>query len=64
MDNPDYVKPKDVAKAFGVTTKTVRAWADKGLLEAVVLPSGHRRFTAATVKALEESLQRKGTTHD
>lgn len=35
------------AEKLGVSDDTIRRWADAGLLAAIVLPSGHRRFRVA-----------------
>lgn len=41
----------EAAKALGVHVDTLRRWADAGLIQVVVLPSGHRRFRAADIAA-------------
>lgn len=42
-DKP-YLTPNEVARWMMVSPITVRAWAQKGLLQAEVTPGGHRRF--------------------
>ena len=37
--------PQEVADLFMVSPVTVRQWANKGELKALVTPGGHRRFT-------------------
>jgi excisionase family DNA binding protein len=44
MSNPERLTSKQVAEALGVSQSTVRNWSTSGLLKAVRLPSGHRRF--------------------
>ena len=39
-----YLTSNDVASLLMVTTETIRQWARKGLLSAVLTPGGHRRF--------------------
>lgn len=41
----------DVAKYLGVTSSTVKRWADAGLLESQRTAGGHRRFERAAVNA-------------
>lgn len=43
--------PGDVARIFGVTTKTVAAMPG---LNPIILPSGHRRYLKSEVDALVE----------
>jgi len=38
-----------VAAQFGVSDEAVRRWAAKGLINAIVLPSGRRRFRAEDI---------------
>ena len=38
------------AARLGVHPKTLRAWADKGLVPVVKLPSGYRRFRPADIE--------------
>lgn len=48
MDN--LLNKTQVAKIFGVTVPTLRAWAEKGtLVPAVTLPSGRERYTETQV---------------
>lgn len=53
--------PKDVERTLGVSHETVRRWAMKGLLAYVTLPSGHRRYDAASVEALRQQIGLPGT---
>lgn len=38
------LKTGEVAKRLNVSERTIRRWADKQIIKAKVLPSGHRRF--------------------
>jgi excisionase family DNA binding protein len=40
------------AAALGVNDKTLRRWADAGLVPFLRLPSGHRRWTPEQVAAI------------
>jgi excisionase family DNA binding protein len=46
------LRPAEVAKAFGVATKTIAAWARAGRLPFVRTVGGHRRYRWADVRAL------------
>lgn len=35
----------EAARELGVHVNTLRKWVDRGQVAAIVLPSGHRRFT-------------------
>lgn len=48
----DLVTTGQAAIMLGVTTPTVIAYFEKGLLQGVVLPSGHRRITRESVDKL------------
>ena len=53
----DYLTPNEVAVMLRVATVTVRSWATKGLLRAVLTPGGHRRFLR---KDVEEFVRETG----
>ena len=38
------LRPAEVARRFGVATRTVSQWADKGALTARTTKGGHRRI--------------------
>ena len=46
---------REVAALLRVTPSTVGRWAVKGLIPAIVLPSGRRRFRRDDVRLLLES---------
>ncbi|HET8630747.1 MAG TPA: MerR family transcriptional regulator [Thermomicrobiales bacterium] len=44
------------AARLGVHPNTLRAWADKGLVPHVKLPSGYRRFTVAEIERVRQQM--------
>jgi len=46
-----YLTPNQVAELLMVSTATVRQWAEKGELNALTTPGGHRRFLPGEVDA-------------
>ena len=46
----------EAASQLGVSTNTLRRWADRGLIKVVRLPSGYRRFTPAEVRRLHHEM--------
>jgi excisionase family DNA binding protein len=51
-DSPELLTIGEAARALGVHVDTIRRWADAGRVQAIVLPSGHRRFYAGDIAAL------------
>lgn len=47
---------REAARVLGVHENTVRRWEERGLLRAVRLPSGVRRFRPEDVEALREQM--------
>ena len=47
----DILAPQEVADLLLVSPVTVRQWANKGDLKALVTPGGHRRFTRRDVES-------------
>lgn len=41
---------------LGVHPNTLRAWVDRGLVPAVRLPSGYRRFTPEQIEAIRAGM--------
>jgi len=48
-DQNTLLSPMEVAKALNVAPVTVRKWAQKQMLQAVVTPGGHRRYPVGEV---------------
>ena len=68
-----FYTPGEVAKLFGVTSKTVSNWCDQGRLEYIATPTGHRRIPVSALKggrdydkqlmAIKSRLDKKNTTN-
>jgi excisionase family DNA binding protein len=54
-DELSFLRPGEVARALGVSVKTVANYADRGDLKAVITKGGHRRFTVAEVRRYLQS---------
>ena len=50
--NMRLLKPKEAAKKLGISVKTIRAMGDRGEIEVIRLPNGHRRFSSDEVSRL------------
>lgn len=50
------MKVRETARLLGVHENTVRRWEERGLLHAVRLPSGVRRFRAEDVEAMRAEM--------
>jgi excisionase family DNA binding protein len=50
------MKVREVARTLGVHENTVRRWEERGLLRAVRLPSGVRRFRPEDVEAMRAEM--------
>jgi len=50
------MKVREVARTLGVHENTVRRWEERGLLRAVRLPSGVRRFRREDVEAMRAEM--------
>jgi excisionase family DNA binding protein len=44
------------ADMLGVNQKTLRSWADKGLVPVTRLPSGYRRFSLEQIEAIKQEM--------
>ena len=49
-ERPKLLTISQAAARLGVSVGTLRAWADKGLIKTVRLPSGYRRFTTEVIE--------------
>jgi excisionase family DNA binding protein len=52
----ELMQVRQVARTLGVHENTVRRWEERGLLKAVRLPSGVRRFRPEDVEAMHERM--------
>jgi len=50
MKSKNYLTPNEVADILMVSPVTVRQWAQKGMLNALTTPGGHRRYTKQHVE--------------
>jgi excisionase family DNA binding protein len=53
---PELMQVRQAARVLGVHENTLRRWEERGLLQAVKLPSGVRRFRTEDVSALRERM--------
>lgn len=51
---PPFLTTGQAAARLDVSDETVRRWAANGLIEAIVLPSGRRRFRVEDIERLLE----------
>ena len=54
----ELLQVRQAARMLGVHENTLRRWEQKGLLHAVRLPSGVRRFDLAEVEAVRAEMYR------
>lgn len=50
--DPQWLGLGDASRLLGVSTATVRRWADAGRLKPFTTPGGHRRFSRASLERL------------
>jgi excisionase family DNA binding protein len=53
---PPLLQVREVARGLGVHENTIRRWEERGLIQAVHLPSGVRRFRPQDVAALRAQM--------
>ena len=53
---PRLLKITEAAKRLGVHQNTLRQWTDKGIVKAVMLPSGHRRYTRQEIERMRREM--------
>lgn len=51
----EYVRPKEAAKALGVSPKTLRRYWKKGKIKAVRLPSGRLRYPKDEIERIRQT---------
>jgi len=52
MPDPTWISLGDASRLLGVSTATVRRWADSGRLKPFTTPGGHRRFSRAAIERM------------
>ncbi|MCL7393750.1 MAG: helix-turn-helix domain-containing protein [Thaumarchaeota archaeon] len=53
----ELLRPKEVAKIFNISVKTLWEWQKKGLIKAVRLPTGKLRYPKGEVERIWKSLK-------
>ena len=53
----ELLRPRDVAKIFGISVKTLWKWQKKGIIKAVKLPTGKLRYPRSEVERVWKSLK-------
>ncbi len=56
-DYEELLRPKDVAKIFNISVKTLWEWQRKGIINAVRLPTGKLRYPKSEVERVWKSLR-------
>ncbi|MEM2425141.1 MAG: helix-turn-helix domain-containing protein [Candidatus Bathyarchaeia archaeon] len=51
-DYEELLRPKDVAKIFNISVKTLWEWQKRGIIRAVRLPTGKLRYPKSEVERL------------
>ena len=52
-----YLNITEAARRLGIHPQTLRAWADRGYVEHIRMPSGYRRFDPAVIEQLAAEMQ-------
>jgi putative resolvase len=60
-DYEELLRPKEVAKIFNISVKTLWEWQRKGLIKAVRLPTGKLRYPRSEVERIWKSLKATGS---
>jgi excisionase family DNA binding protein len=60
MSDSPTLSVHEAAELLGIHEKTIRAWADKGLLPVVKWPNGWRRFRPQDIEAAKRRMEQGG----
>jgi len=60
-DYEELLRPKDVAKIFNISVKTLWEWQKRGIIRAVRLPTGKLRYPKSEVERLWRQLGATGS---
>jgi excisionase family DNA binding protein len=52
-----YLNITEAARRLGIHPQTLRAWADRGYVEHIRMPSGYRRFDPVVIDQLAAEMQ-------
>ena len=61
---PSLIGVRDAARQLGVHENTLRRWEQSGLVQAIHLPSGVRRFRTDDISQLHEQMYGPSAAHD
>jgi putative resolvase len=53
----ELLRPRDVARIFGISVKTLWKWQRRGIIKAVRLPTGKLRYPKSEVERLWKQLK-------
>lgn len=56
MNSRRYISLPAAADELGIHPHTLRRWVDQGKVQAIVLPSGYRRFTREGLDRIKADL--------
>jgi putative resolvase len=56
-DYEELLRPREVAKIFNISMKTLWKWQKKGIIKAVRLPTGKLRYPRSEVERIWKSLK-------
>jgi len=56
-DYEELLRPREVAKIFNISMKTLWKWQKKGIIKAVRLPTGKLRYPRSEVERIWRSLK-------
>ena len=48
----ELVSPAEARKALGISNQTLGKYLEAGLIDGVLLPSGHRRYTRESIERI------------
>ena len=57
QDEERMLNISEAAHVLGIHKNTLRAWADKGLVPHVKLPSGYRRFRLSVLRRMAREME-------
>jgi putative resolvase len=56
-DYEELLRPKEVAKIFNISVKTLWEWQKKGIIKAIRLPTGKLRYPKSEIERLWRQLK-------
>jgi len=60
-DYEEPLRPKEVAKIFNISVKTLWEWQKKGVIKAIRLPTGKLRYPRSEVERIWKSSRATGS---